>query len=213
MSKVKFFTSKDTTWVNANGDKVPLKFVPKSDKTKELLSAKIYKASIEVEAKLKALHVMMKDAITEIDALVRAEFELKNGKKKEIGKGCVTYFSFDRSVKIEADINDIVKWDDLLMKESHALLNAYISKNLSDANILISGLVKSAYSNSKNTINTAKVFEILKYEEQIKDKGFQKACELIKQAQSIDRTKLYMRVWVKEDDGSYNNVNLNFSAI
>ena len=99
------------------------------------------------------------------------------------------------------------------MVEALALLNTYISANMSEANELISQLVKSAFANTKGEIDTGKVFQILRYEDKIKNKQFQKACELIKQAQSIDKTKLYMRVWEKDAEGSYRNINLQFSNI
>ncbi len=213
MNTVTIHTPKNATWINAAGDAVPYKFVPKADKSKETLAGKILKAAINAELVLLSLHGMMKEAFTEVAALIKAEYELKNDKKKPQGKGSLTWFNFDKSIKIEADVNDIVKWDGALMTESLTLLNAYLSTSMSDANVLIAGLVKSAYANTKGMIDTGKVFQILKYEADIKDKRFQKACELIKQAQSIDRTKLYMRVWVKEEDGSYRNVNLNFSNI
>jgi hypothetical protein len=211
---VKIHTAKNATWVNAAGDAVPFKFVPKSDKRKEELAGKLHATALKVEASIAALHTTMRAAFKEVEQLVKAEYELKNGKKKAVGeKGNITWFNFDRSIKIEANVNDIVKWDSALMTESLTLLNSYISSSMSDANVLIAGLVKSAFSNTKGMIDTAKVYQILRHEEQIKDKRFQKACELIKQASSIDRTKLYMRIWEKGEDGEYRNVNLNFSNI
>ncbi len=212
--QVKIHTAKNATWLNAAGDAVPLKFVPKTDKRKEELAGKLHIMALKTEASLAALHVNMKAAFKEVEQLVKAEYEIKNGKKRLSGeKGNITWFNFDRSLKIEANVNDIVKWDSALMTESLTLLNNYISSSMSDANLLIAGLVKSAFSNTKGMIDTAKVYQILKHEEQIKDKRFQKACELIKQASSIDRTKLYMRIWEKQDDGEYRNINLNFSSI
>ena len=210
---VKIYTKKNATWLNAAGDQVPLKFVPKSDVFKEALASKVYKAAMATEASLTALHVMMNEAFAEISTMVNAEYELKNSKKRQPVKGNITWFTFDRSLKIEANVNDIVKWDNALMTEALALLNSYISANLTEANILISELVKSAFANTKGQIDTGKVFQILRYEDKIKSKRFQKACELIKQAQAIDRTKLYMRIWEKEADGQYRNINLNFSSI
>ena len=213
MTTVKIHTKKNNTWLNAAGDQVPFKFVPKSDICKEALAAKVYKAAMATEVALASLYELMNAAFGEISNMVNAEYELKNSKKKQATKGSITWFSFDRSLKVEANVNDIVKWDNALMTEALALLNAYISVNLTEANMLISELVKSAFANSKGMIDTAKVFQILRYEEKIKAKGFQKACELIKMAQSIDRTKLYMRIWEKQEDGQYRNINLNFSSI
>ncbi len=213
MNKVKIHTARDTTWINASGDAVPVKFVPKSDKSKEVLAGKIHKAALNAEAVLEALYAQLNEAFEEVKALLKAEYELKNDKPKKKGKGSLTWFNFDRSLKIEADINEIVKWDSSLMTEALSLLNSYISANLTESNVLISELVKSAFANTKGMIDTGKVFQILRYEDKIKNKNFQKACELIKQAQSIDKTKLYMRVWEKDEQGAFRNINLNFSSL
>jgi hypothetical protein len=210
---IKTHTNKDAIWTNAAGDAVPIKFVPASDKVKEALAAKVHKAAINVEAMLAALHATLTAAFAAVQQEVQKEFELKKGSKKKPGKGSFTWFNFDRSIKVEADINEIVKWDNALMTEALALLNEYIDANMSEANVLISDLVKSAFSNSKGMIDTGKVFQILRYEDKIKNAKFQKACELIKKAQSIDRAKLYMRVWEKQDSGEYRNINLNFRSI
>jgi hypothetical protein len=209
---IKIHTPKDSTWLNAMGDVVPVKFVPQSDKTKEALAGKVYKAAINAEVVLHSLHIMMGQAFKDVSSMIKQEYDLKNKKKKET-KGSLTWFNFDRSIKIEADMNEIVKWDGALMTEALELLNQYISANMTEANELISGLVKSAFANTKGMIDTGKVFQLLKYEDKIKAKAFQKACELMKKAQSIDKTKLYMRVWAKEEAGDYRNVNLNFSSI
>lgn len=213
MTTVKIHSKKNATWCNASGDLVPYKFVPKSDQSKEALAGKVHKAAILAEACLAALYTMMNEAFAEISIMVNAEYELKNSKKKQAIKGNITWFSFDRSLKVEANVNDIVKWDNVLMTEAMVLLNTYISANMSEANELISGLVKSAFANAKGQIDTGKVFQLLKYEDKIKAASFQKACKLMRQAQSIDKTKLYMRIWEKAEDGQYRNINLNFSSI
>jgi len=212
MNKVKIHKKTDSTWLNAAGDKVPYKFVPESDRLKEAFAGKLHKAAIAAETALLDLHTAMRIGFDAVAQQIKSEYELKN-KKQKAGKGGITWFNFDRSIKFEANINDIVKWDSALMTEALQLLNTYISTNMTEANVLISELVQSAFANTKGMIDTGKVFQILRHENKIKNKGFQKACELIKQAQSIDRTKLYMRVWEKGDDGQYRNVNLQFSNI
>jgi len=213
MSTVKIFTNKDAVWVNAAGDAVPIKFVPKPDKTKETLAEKIHKQALAVEDSLIKLHAFMSDAFAKVNELIKEEYSIKNGKEKKVGKGSLTWFSFDRSIKVEADINEIIKWDSALMTEALELLNQYIGSNIGENNELIKGLVMDAFSNSKNMIDSRKIFQLLKYETKIKNAKFLKACELIKQAQSIDKTKLYMRVWEKSENGEYRNINLNFSSI
>lgn len=213
MSNVKIHTLKDTTWTNASGDQVPVKFVPKSDKVKEVLAGKIHKAALNAESVLLALHTQMKEAMAEIKQMVMNEYQLKYKKEKSAGKGSFVWYNFDKSLKIEANVDDIVKWDSSLMTEALTLLNQYLESNLSDANILIKNLVNDAFANTKGMIDSRKVFQILKYEKDIKNTKFQKACELMKAAQGIDKTKLYMRVWEKAENGEYRSINLNFSSI
>jgi hypothetical protein len=213
MKQVKIHTSKDTTWTNASGDQVPVKFVPKSDKVKEVLAGKIHKAALNAEAVLAALHEQMKEAMAEVKKMVMDEYQLKYKKEARAGKGSFLWYNFDKSLKIEAKVDDIVKWDNSLMTEALTLLNQYLDSNLTDANILIKNLVNDAFANSKGMIDSRKVFQILKYEKDIKNAKFQKACELMKAAQGIDTTKLYMRVWEKTENGEYRNINLNFSSI
>lgn len=209
---IKTFTSKDGIWINASQDKVPYKFVPAVDRKKEILSAKLLKAALAIEKQLAEFYAQLNEAFTEVADMLKDEYEIKYNKKKKT-KGSLTWYNFDRSIKIEADVNEIVKWDGALMTEAKKQLDDYITSSMSETNELISGLVTSAFSSSKGMIDTGKVFQILKSQDKIKNQKFQKACELIKKAQSIDRTKLYMRVWAKEADGQYRNINLNFSTL
>lgn len=213
MKTVKFHTSKDATWRNASGDVVPVKFVPKTDKHKELIAAKIFKAALSVESALKALHELMNEAYKEVTAMVREEYELKYEKKQKEGKGSFTWYNFDKSLKVEAEVNEIVRWDSALMTEALSLLNKYISGSLSESNELIKQLVNDAFSNTKGMIDTRKVYQLLKYEKNIKNASFQKACQLIKNASTIDRTKMYQRIWYRDERGEYKNINLNFSQL
>jgi hypothetical protein len=212
MSNVKIHTKKDTIWINASGDQVPVKFVPKTDKLKESYAGSIHQAALKAEKVLSELYKLMSEATKEISAILREEYSLKKSSNTKQWKGSVTWYNFDKSIKIEADVNDIVKWDETLMTEALKLLNEYIDSSLNDANSLIKKLVNDAFSNSKKMIDSRKVFQLLKYEKEIKSAKFAKACELMKAAQGIDKTKLYMRVWEKSDNGEYRNINLNFSS-
>jgi hypothetical protein len=213
MNNVRIHTKKDQTWTNAAQDIVPVKFVPQSDKRKEELSGTIYKAALAAETSLKKLYTMMDEAFKEVTHLVKQEYELAKGKAKKQGKGSFTFYNFDKSLKVEAEVNDIVKWDASLMTEALGLLNKYINASLTDSNELIRSLVNDAFSNRNGQIDSRKIFQLLKYESKIKNGNFLKACELIKNGQSIDRTKLYMRVWEKDEKGEYRNINLNFSSL
>ncbi|MFT3750935.1 MAG: DUF3164 family protein [Agriterribacter sp.] len=205
-------TKKDK-WTDAAGNDVPQKFLLKSDKVKEAFAGKIYKQALAIEAQLNAFHEMMREASEAVLAIVRNDYELKNGKAKKQTKGAFTWFNYDRSLKVESDVNDIVKWNTALLSEAHELLKEYITGEIGETNVLIKGLVNEAFATSRGEVDSRKIFQILKWEDKVNNKKFSKACGLLKQAQTIDKTKLYMRVWEKQQDGQYRNINLNFSSL
>jgi hypothetical protein len=209
---VKIHNSKDGIWKNASGDSVPLKWVTKSERQKEVLAAIVYKAAVMTEAILLDLHVKMTDSFSKVKAAILEEYAIK-GKDPKKTKGSFTWYNFDRSIKIEADVNESIKWDEVLLTEAQDLLNKYLSTGINENATLIKDIVLGAFSKSKGQVDNRKIFQLLKFEKSVKNKDFQKACELIKQAQNFDKSKLYMRVFEKTDSGQYRMINLNFSAI
>lgn len=212
MSQVKFQKTSASVWSNASNEEVPVKYIPKSDVMKEQSAAKIHKLATSVEKSLNELYAIINEATEAIRKQVTAEFSIaeKNLRGK---KGNYTWFNFDRSLKVEVEVNPILKWDQALMTEAHAQLNDFLGSSLSDTQEMIRDLVTKAFSNSKGMIDSSRVFQILKYKDKISNKKFQRACELISNAHQVDTTKTYMRVWEKDIDGSYRNINLNFSSI
>jgi len=212
-ANVKTHTTKDAVWTNAAGDQVPVKFLTHADKLKESEAARIRKAALAAEKGLADLHAMMSKINAAVTVAIREEYELKKGAKKRDGKGNMTWYNFDGSIKIEVNINDIVKWDESLMNEAKKIFDEYIENALGSNATLIKKLVTGAFANSKGAIDSRQVFQLLKYQGQMNSSKYDKACELMLDAQRIDKTRLYMQVWEKMDDGSYRNINLNFSSI
>lgn len=212
-SAVNFQTKKSKVWKNATGETVPVNFVPDAALGCEILAAGAHKEAIKVEAALRTLHNYLQEASRKASEFIKDDFEIKKKRKKADTKGNITWYNFDRSLKIETSVQDIVRWDDAMMTEALQLLNEYINSSLGDANVLIKGLVTKAFANTKGGVDSGRVFQLLKYENQINDKRFSQACNILRQAQDIARSKSYMRVWEKMDNGEYRNINLNFSSL
>lgn len=210
---VKIHTTKDAVWHNAAGDAVPAKYVSKADRHKETWAGALHKQALKAEDVLADLHTAMKDGCEQIAALVRQEYEIKNGKKPRETKGNLTWYNFDGSIKVEANVNEIVKWDDAMMAEARKLLDKYLDSSLSETQAVIKKIMMAAFSNRKGTIDGRKVFELLSYENEVNSSNYKKACEIMRQAQTIDRSKLYMSISERLQDGSYRSIVLNFSNI
>ncbi|WP_346236125.1 DUF3164 family protein [Niabella insulamsoli] len=205
-------TPKQATWRDADGQEVPYKFIPSADRVKESLAGSLLKKAVKLEQLLLDFYDDLKAGFDKVYNQMLEDYKLRYNKDRKI-KGSYSWYNFDKSIKIESRISDMVKWDEAMMNEARELLDSYLSQNLTAANELIRGLVQSAFHNTKGMIDTGKVFQILKYEERIRHKDFQKACKLMRNAQSVANSKRYMIVSVKEDDGTYRAINLNFSSI
>lgn len=212
-TNVRLHSSKDALWINAAGDQVPRKYLSKVDVVKESHAGKLHKAAKAAELALMELHKQMDEACKDVANMVRAEYEIKNGKKARETKGGLTWYNFDNSLKVECNVDEVVKWDDGMMAEARKLLDAYLDSQLTENQALIKKIVMAAFSNRKGTIDSRKVFELLSYENQISSSNYRKACEIMRQAQIIDRKKVYMKMSERMEDGSYRFINLNFSNI
>jgi hypothetical protein len=212
MNIVTIQTPKSKTWVDADGNEVPYKFVPQGDRIKENLAATLLKKALKIEQQLQDFYNEIREGFDKVYQQMLDDYKIKNKKDRKI-KGSYTWFNFNRSIKIEGDINDVVKWDEAKMALAREYFDEYLSKNLSTSNEFLRGLIQKVFSNSKGMIDTAQVFVILRYQDKEKDASFQKACNIMRDAQSVGNTKKYYRVWVREDDGSYRNINLNFSSL
>ncbi|MGN7787391.1 DUF3164 family protein [Niabella sp. 22666] len=205
-------TPKQSTWHDADGNEVPLKFVPKSDRVKEKLAGTLVKKALALEQDLLAFFTELKAGCDAVYNQMLEDYKIANNKERKI-KGSYTWFNFDRSIKIEGDVKDLVKWDEAKMALAREHFDEYMAKNLSTTNELVRGLIQKAFSNNKGMIDTAQVFLILKYQSSEKDASFQTACDLMRNAHSVANSKKYYRVWVRQEDGQYRNVNLNFSSL
>lgn len=210
---VRLHSKKNTTWINASGDEVPVNFLTHADKLKEKLAGQIRKEALDAEKRLAALHDTMQEANAQVMAVVRDEYELKKGTKKRETKGNMTWYNFDGSIKVELNLNDIVKWDESLMNEAYKLFQAYIDGAIGQNVALVNKLISKAFANTKGCIDSRMVFQILKYEGQMNSSKYDKACELMRDAQRIHKTKTYYMVSERMEDGSYRSINLNFSSI
>jgi hypothetical protein len=208
-SAAHFHKKTDRVWKDAAGLQIPARFVTNAERSFELLSAKVLKSALHAEKTLLDLHVLMSECFEEVRALINQEMDSK--KKPPLKQKSLTWFNFDKSVKIEAKSSDLIKWNESMLTEAMDLINIFLGKSMGDVNDLIRRLVADALSNRKKQVDARKIFQIIKHRDKIKNKDFQAACDLLIQAQGYDRSKIYMSVSFRKQDGVYQAVNLNFS--
>jgi tRNA nucleotidyltransferase/poly(A) polymerase len=199
------------TWVDENGIAVPLARITDLEKLREARAAKIIKAALDLEARLSAFRKEIEDANTEVyeAALMEA------GAEPEDFKGNHTWYSFDRSVKVEARRSERIEFDDALITAAKQKLDAFIRKGTNAVNEMIRQLIMDAFATARGQMDVKKVLGLVRYRTRIgrdEHPDFHEAIDLIEQAIRRPDSRVYYRVYRRAEDGEYVIVNLNFSA-
>jgi hypothetical protein len=195
-------------WKDETGTPVPFNRLSKSEKLKEILSGSALKSALKINSSLIIFKMEIDKALRTVkDSLVEEK------KLHKASKGNFTWYNFDRSIKIEVAINETIQFDEALIAAARECLDFFISKNVQGTDEVIRVLINSAFHNTKGGLDSKKVLSLMKYRTKIKDAKFQKALDLIEQSISRPSSKKYFRVWAKDVQGQYQNIDLNFSSI
>lgn len=197
------------TWIDEAGVKVPVDRLTKSEKLAEKSAEKLYKQAIDVNNRLSAL----KDSITEISREVMEAVYEQYGQDPEGRKGNFTWFNFDRSLKVEVDVNVRTDFDEQLIQLCQNKLNQFLEESIDTKDGFIKQFVTDAFSKSRGALDAKKVMGLLKYRQKVSNPLFQEAITLLESSIRYPDSKRYFRVFVRDSEGAYQAINLNFSSI
>jgi len=201
---------KDKIWKDESGRDVPVDYITLSLRMKERSAGRILNQSMKLNKELEAFK-------TEVSKLCNEVFEksLKEMKVKSTAdfKGNFTWFNFDRSIKIEVSISERIEFDDLTIQACKDKLDDFLDANIDSKAEFVKELVTDAFSTSRGSLDAKKVMSLLKYRTKIADPLFQDALNLLSDSIRRPDSKKYFRVWNRQEDGSYELIDLNFSSI
>lgn len=208
---VKKQTPSDKLWKDETGLEVPFNRITKSEKLREVKSYQLVTEAAKINAKLKEFKELIREACTDVANAVREE----NKMVKKDSKGNFIWFNFDRSIMVECNINEQIAFDDTLIALCQEKLNEFLSRTLegSDNAIMIRELVKDGFENTRGRLDAKKVMSLLKHKSKIDSKLYQDAMGFLEQSIRRPESKTYYRVSVKNGEGKYDVINLNFSSI
>jgi hypothetical protein len=210
MYQANFHKTKDPFWTDESGIKIPANRTTAGERLKERKSASIYKKAVSLHDKLKELKAYIKAASVE----VRNEVYKETGTEpKENAKGNFTWYNFDRSVKIEANVSEPIDFDDLLIQAAREKLDEFLKNNITSKNEFVKDLVLDAFKTSRGKLDTKRVLNLTRYKDKVNEPLFREAVDLINKAIRRKPSRMYFRVWAKDDNGKYQNIDLNFSSI
>jgi len=204
-------TKKHEYWYDETGVAVPKNRVTKAEKDRENAAKKIVESAQKASDSLKTLKAIILESTEKILEAARAENKVKLN-----GKGNYTWFSFDRSVKVETAINETIKFDDILIASAKERLLSLIRNSINGLDFIIT-IVEEAFQTSRGQLDPKKILGLRKHTERIPEGDFKNEWEeimkLIDKATTRTYTKTYQRVFVKNSAGEYEVIELNFSAL
>jgi hypothetical protein len=212
MQKLTVTTQKpaDKMWIDEEGILIPYNRTTPYERKSESTLSKLAKEAIVLNEKLAAYKA---DLRKKVEALYNDFVEMNDGKIQGKGKGNITLYNFDRSVKVELNINEPIHFDEEYIKLAQAELNSFLKDTLRDVADWIEPMILSAFEKSRGELDTDKVLSLKKHASRITDPRYHQAMKFIDQAINRPKSKEYYRVWVRDTDSQYKNVQLNFSNI
>lgn len=200
----------DKKWLDEEGDLIPYERTNKYERAAESAIAKLAKEALVINSKLEIFKAQIRQTAQDLyDKFV----EQNEGKIQGKGKGNITLYNFNRSIKVEVAINEPIHFDEEFIKLAKAELDAFIKDSLGESSKWIEPLILSAFEKSRGELDTDKVLSLKKHAARITDERYHKAMKFIDQAINRPTSKEYYRVWIRNDQGQFQNVQLNFSAI
>lgn len=200
---------KSGIWKDEAGKSVPVEYVSPAARLREKHASTLLKESIAINNRLTAFKKQINKLCQEVIDKAMNELNVENS-----SKGNFVWHNFDRSIKVEVKVNDRIEFDDITISACKAKLDEFLNESLGQSKVaFLKDMITDAFSTSHGKLDSKKVMSLMKYQSKIQDPIFQEALKLL--ANSIRRpdSKTYFRVWEREPDGSYKNIELNFSSI
>lgn len=202
-------TSKEKLWYDESGQAIPYSRTTKTERLMERQSAKLMKGAQNLNKKL----TDFKDEVSKVCQEAYDAFMTEKGVNPDNRKGNFTWYNFNRTIKIEVSINERIDFDDLTVQAAKEKFTQFLDGNIESKDQFIKQLVLDAFETSRGKLDARKVFGLIRYKTKIKNALFQEAVKLLEESIRRPESRTYFRVWTKDANGKYNNIDLNFSSI
>ncbi len=192
-------------WIDHNGQVIPSAYVPKLDKDRDRVAQRYAKKAIDLRDRIAAFKEELLETCDDLYDQMMAE-----NKVNPTTKGGYTVTSFDKAVKIEVAVSQKIEFDDRI-QVAQEMINKYLADKTGDIDDDLRQIINLAFQTTKGSMDVKRVLSLFSLN--IKSKQWLDAMEVLKKSITRNHTRRYARVWVKDDQGNYQNVELNFSSI
>jgi len=192
-------------WKDHNGNTIPAKYIPAIDKKREAVALTVYKKGLAAQERLRKLK---EEAFLLTDDIW--DRMLEEAKVKKLTKGNYSITTFDKEIKIEVNVQEIIDFDDNIQL-AHEKIKEYLALKTNGTDAEIHELINHAFSTSKGKMDVKRILGLFKLK--ITNRIWLEAMGLIKKSISRNHSKRYMRIWKKNEEGQYIALDLNFSSL
>ena len=203
-------TSKNQMWIDESGTQIPFNRVTISEKQREKSATKILKTALGINKALTAFKSEIKQACEDCETAFAKE---NNVTRDESYKGNYTFFNFDRSIKVERSVNETITYDEETMQLAKNIFMSFLKESIDSSKEWVRDMVLEAFETKSGKLDPKRINTLHRYESRIKNEDYSKACKLAKQAERRPDSKIYYRVWIKDENGKFKAIELNFSMI
>jgi len=200
-------------WIDETGLQIPAARVSKSEKLREATAEALLKKAQKLNQQLAQFK---KEVAQAADAVFEAVMAENGATMKEERKGNFVFYNFDRSIKIEVDAQERIEFDDALIAVAKQHFDDFLNVSAGGVEDMIRELILDAFSSSRGKLDTRKVIGLVRYRQRIpadKYPQFHRAIDAIEKSMTRPSSKRYFRISTKEEWGTYNLIDLNFSSI
>ena len=202
-------TAKDKTWTDPKGMAIPYN---RTTALERLQERNAHRLLVEAKRTEKTL-TELKELVQKLHGEVLTAFDKSEGVNVKATKGNKQWYAFDRSIVVEADVQDRIEFDGLLITAAREKLSAYLTAKLNSDDEFLVEMVTRAFETTNGKLDSKRVMHLVGYKSKVKAALFQEAIALIEKSIRRTSSKMYFRIGERQEDGSYQYVQLNFSAI
>lgn len=192
---------------DAQGRLVPVALVKDYDKLKDELITELARKGLALQEEMRRYKAL---AMGEIEALVQVageKYEVKLGGKK----GNISLVSHDGRIKIVRAVSERIQFGEEL-QAAKELVDQCLRDWTEGSREELLAIINDAFQVDKEgRINTARILSLRKLN--ISDPRWLKAMTAITDSISVAGTSTYFRIYLRDENGKYQQVPLDLSAL
>ena len=197
----------DGYMANAKGHLIPVANVKEVDKLRNELTHHIVAAAKELQASMRDFRA---GVLGDIQAFADLSAE-KYGAKRGGLKGNLSLLSFDGRYKVQVQISEHLAFDERL-QAAKALIDECLTEWAQGSRDEIRAIINQAFDvDREGRVNTGAILGLRKLD--IKDQRWREAMEAIADSLQVVGSKKLLRVYERQDDGSYTPIPLDLAAL